>query len=107
VIAEGSYGEVSRGVYRTFTVAVKVRIYALHALRRTSLLCMTEMLLFAHSGGLGAGLQMIRKENREWDLTVQTDDFRREIGLIRDLRHTNVGARLLHHCSFSSSRWSL
>lgn len=33
---------------------------------------------------------MIRKENREWDLTVQTEDFKREIGLLRDLRHTNV-----------------
>eukprot|EP00035_Acanthoeca_spectabilis_P010220 m.181067 g.181067 ORF g.181067 m.181067 type:complete len:269 (+) comp14957_c0_seq1:68-874(+) len=55
-IAEGSYGEVSRGVYHTYDVAVK----------------------------------MIRKENREWDLTVQTEDFKREIGLLRDLRHTNI-----------------
>eukprot|EP00041_Stephanoeca_diplocostata_P027037 m.738299 g.738299 ORF g.738299 m.738299 type:complete len:965 (-) comp23099_c0_seq7:224-3118(-) len=55
-IAEGTYGEVSVGVYQNFPVAVK----------------------------------MIRKAMQEWDLKQHTDEFEREIRLLRQLRHANI-----------------
>ena len=55
-VAEGAYGEVSQGLYGSFSCAVK----------------------------------MIRKELRDFDLNVHTQEFQNEIELLQGLRHTNI-----------------